>query len=170
MARGPRRTSWHTLSDGALSIEARAVPLGSRGQPSFVGRRQQHARATASTAMRYVPQQSGDKAGLAAFQNRDYYYLLSITLNDAGESVVQLEKAAGGEAEVIASAPLETPLAQPIHLKIEARGRHYDFYYGSSPEAWTLLKENADGTILSTKVAGGFVGTYFGMYAYTANP
>jgi hypothetical protein len=29
---------------------------------------------------------------------------------------------------------------------------------------------DADGTILSTKKAGGFVGTCFGMYAYSATP
>jgi xylan 1,4-beta-xylosidase len=30
---------------------------------------------------------------------------------------------------------------------------------------WRALAENVDGRILSTPVAGGFVGTYIGMYA-----
>lgn len=29
-----------------------------------------------------------------------------------------------------------------------------------------MLKESADGTTISTAEAGGFVGVYFGMYAY----
>ncbi len=33
-----------------------------------------------------------------------------------------------------------------------------------------LLKGDADGTILSTRVAGGFVGTMLGMYAYHPGP
>jgi hypothetical protein len=28
-----------------------------------------------------------------------------------------------------------------------------------------MLLEDADGTVLSTRLAGGFVGTYFGLYA-----
>jgi hypothetical protein len=31
--------------------------------------------------------------------------------------------------------------------------------------AWISLKENVDGSILSTKAAGKFVGTYPGMFA-----
>jgi xylan 1,4-beta-xylosidase len=37
-------------------------------------------------------------------------------------------------------------------------------------DAWVLLKGDADGTILSTRVAGGFVGTLLGMYAYHPAP
>ena len=62
----------------------------------------------------------------------------------------------------------------PVYLKITARGDKYDFAYGTAPGAWTTLKADADGTILSTKVAGGFssnfVGVMFGMYAYSATP
>ncbi len=57
-----------------------------------------------------------------------------------------------------------------LYLKIEARGRAYDFYYGTRPDEWMPLLRNADGTILSTKTAGGFVGTVIGMYAYAAGP
>ena len=52
------------------------------------------------------------------------------------------------------------------YLKIQARGPMYDFYYGREPGKWTLLAKDVDGTILSTKKAGGFVGTLFGMYAH----
>jgi hypothetical protein len=42
---------------------------------------------------------------------------------------------------------------------------------GTTPGPWTMLHAGADGTILSTKVAGGFssnfVGATFGMYATT---
>lgn len=35
---------------------------------------------------------------------------------------------------------------------------------------WTLLQGDADGTIPGTQVAGGFVGTLFGLYAFSAAP
>lgn len=165
--RAPQET-WHGLDNGTLTIEPRSASIGSLDQPSFIGRRQQHTAATATTAMRYVPGDEGEKAGLAAFQNREYYYLLSVTRND-GETIVQLEKAAGGSASVIASAPVTPPENTPIRLRIEADGGEYSFSYAASDDEWTLLKENADGTILSTSEAGGFVGTYFGLYAYDSD-
>ena len=95
---------------------------------------------------------------------------LSRTAN--GATVVQLEQRAGGESppggQVVASAPVRLSPDAPIFLKIQARGGRYDFYYGQTPGQWTLFRGDAEGTILSTKVAGGFVGTMFGMYAYAA--
>ncbi len=42
----------------------------------------------------------------------------------------------------------------------------YSFYYKTSDKGeWNLLIKDVDGSILSTKEAGGFVGTYLGMYA-----
>lgn len=162
--RAPQET-WHELDDGTLTIQPRSASISSLDQPSFIGRRQQHTTATATTAMRYVPGESGEKAGLAAFQNREYYYLLSVTRSD-GQPVVQLEKAAGGTASVIASSPVELSEKDPVRLRIEADGGSYDFSYASPAGDWTTLQEGADGTILSTQEAGGFVGTYFGMYAF----
>ena len=55
----------------------------------------------------------------------------------------------------------------PLYLQIRARNNRYDFSYAIKPNAWTTLLADADGEMLSTIVAGGFVGTMFGMYAYT---
>jgi alpha-N-arabinofuranosidase len=164
---------WHdfTTTPGALTIRARSEDLGRRGQASFIGRRQQHANAVASTSMVYWPERSGDKAGLVAFQNDAFYFFLGVALGADGRPVVQVEQhsvVAGVETtKVIASRPLSGPAAAPLGLKIEARGAQYDFYYAIGSGTWTLLSGDADGRILSTRVAGGFVGAMFGMYAYT---
>lgn len=168
------KEQWHdlTTAPGWLTLRARPAHIGRRAQPSFVGRRQQHAWATASTAMRYLPAAPGDKAGMVAFQNDDYYYFLAVTLAD-GQPVIQLEKAAGpgqgSSPTIVASAPIEVPEDGPLYLKIEAQGAEYLFSYGTRPDEWTLLAKD-DGTILSTRTAGGFVGTVFGLYAYTEQP
>ena len=67
---------------------------------------------------------------------------------------------------VIARAPITAPAGAPVRLRITARGGAYDFAYAVKPGAWTTLKADADGTILSTKTAGGFVGAVLGVYAY----
>ncbi len=164
---------WYDLSTnpGALTLHPRSVPLGVRGQPAFVGRRQQHAVMTATTAMHYVPSRPGDAAGLVAFQSDSFYYFLGETLRD-GKPVVRLVRRAASKdsgAEVtIAEAALASRGDGPLLLRIAARGGRYDFSYSEQGGAWRVLAHDVDGTILSTHIAGGFVGTIIGMYAYAA--
>ena len=57
------------------------------------------------------------------------------------------------------------PVSSDTHyLKVEAIGQDYAFYYADAPEAWVSVAENVDGRVLSTQVAGGFVGAMIGMY------
>jgi xylan 1,4-beta-xylosidase len=50
-------------------------------------------------------------------------------------------------------------------LKIESNKDKYSFAYSFSPNQWKSLKDNLDGTFLSTKTAGGFAGSIYAMYA-----
>jgi alpha-N-arabinofuranosidase len=47
---------------------------------------------------------------------------------------------------------------------VTAHEQSYNFYF-STNDQWQALAENVDGRILSTPVAGGFVGAYIAMYA-----
>lgn len=77
--RTPREPSVDLASTrGWLTLCARAVALSSRGQPAFVGRRQQHLSATATTAMQWTPVNDGDRAGLVVFQGEDAWYFLAV--------------------------------------------------------------------------------------------
>jgi len=158
---------------GWLTIRARHADIGQPTQASFIGRRQQHLFASASTAMTFAPAVAGDKAGMVAFQNEDHYYFLGVTRRGS-ETVIQVEmhngRATAYTGTVLATAPLHLAADAPLYLRIDARAGKYDFYYGTRAGDWIPLKRDADGTILSTKKAGGFVGTFFGMYAYSATP
>ena len=170
MLRTPRER-WHDLTSvsGSLSLRARPEPLSGRGQPSFIARRQQHGSASASTAMRYAPAKAGDQAGLVAFHNESHYYFLGV-VHDGTRPVIQLRLRASRDSaatdSVLATAPVEATNG-PVYLQIRARNGRYDFLYAAEPNAWRTLRADADGELLSTIVAGGFVGTMFGMYAYT---
>jgi alpha-N-arabinofuranosidase len=158
---------WYHVNKGKLMIRARNEAIDDKGQPSFIGRRQQHHFCSVSTLLQYHPQNNGDKAGMIAFQNEEHYYFIGITQKQESLYVV-LEKGSPGEPEEMSGYPIQLDDNDDLFLKIEARGKYYDFYYAFLPDDWILLKEDADGTFLSTDVAGGFVGTYFGMYAYAA--
>jgi alpha-N-arabinofuranosidase len=155
---------WWSVGQGALTLKARPDKLTE--QPSFWGRRQQHTNATAQVRVDFTPKADGDRAGLTALQSDEFFYFLGV-VREAGKPVLRLERRAGTsdpvDGVVVAQAPL--PATGPVDLKITARAGEYDFSYAVKPGDWKVLKAGADGTILSTRKAGGFVGTMFGVYA-----
>ena len=167
MLRTPREEWWNISDDGYLQMEARSDRVSGFGNPSFIGRRQQHAYGSASTRMIYKPEEVGDRAGLVAFQRENYYYLLGVRMNEQQQKEIFLEKAAGDQTEIIASAAIEDNTNDEYYLKIEPKGAEYDFSFALSEGDWESLYTGADGTILSTTTAGGFVGTIIGIYAFS---
>jgi len=172
MLRTPRE-QWWTLGGGALTLRARPDDVAGKGQPSFVGRRQQHLKASFTTAMTFTPARAGDRAGLVAFQSENFFYALTVTLAD-GKPVVQVERRNGASdtPTVIATKPLGARAGAPVYLKIDADGPRYDFSFATQRNQWKPVLENADGKMLSTKGAGGaganFTGVVVGMYAHSA--
>ena len=160
------RERWYMIDDRGLHIEARAVDIGGRGQPSFIGRRQQHMHATATVKLRFNPEDDGDRAGLVAFQNDDFYLFIGVSMRD-GSVAMEAERKAGGEAEIIASETVDIGTDEPAYLRIDADGGVYRLSYSLDGEDWRTLVGDVDGRILSTRMATGFVGTMIGMYAAT---
>ncbi len=147
----PGRLAIHPLADGLD---------GSRNQ-SFLARRQQHLAFEASTSLA-VPEDAGIAAGIAAFQGEKYWYFLGVR-RSGGHAELFLEKSGGREAQTIATMRIE-PGAQ-LKLKIAGEGGKYSFAFDLDGKGWQWLRRNDDGTILSTEVAGGFVGAVVGPYA-----
>lgn len=160
------RENWYNIKDGALNIKPRPQSIDKLTQPSFVARRQQHAFCSVSTSLNYVPSNVGDKAGLIVFQNEAAYYFVGLVKSDSG-LVVRLEQGTKSGAVEITKSVIKLPENNTLFLKIEARGKYYDFFYSTTSDEWTMLKENVDATLLSTLKAEGFVGACFGMYAYS---
>lgn len=161
--RGP----WYRLERGALVLDG-VEPLGGTGHPAYAGRRQQHVQAEAATRVRFTPEHEGDRAGLVALQSGDVFYALTVARKD-GADVVMLERRSGPNDPTpgVTVATTSIPAGAPLDLRITARGGRYDFAYALAPGRWTTLAADQDGTILSTRTAGGFVGATFGLYAYS---
>lgn len=159
--RTPKR-AWADLRrrPGWLAIEPRAMPLDGLGNPSFLARRQQHTVFDASTSLE-LPRAVGVAAGLAAFQNQDYWYFLGVRRMDAQLSVF-LERKSGHAVEVLARAAAGP--GDRVAFRISAHAGTLAFFYDVGG-GWKPLVLDADGTLLSTDVAGGFVGTVVGPYA-----
>lgn len=155
--------SWWRIGEGALELDPRPVGLGDDGNPSLVARRQQHLNASATTQLRFRPASDNAEAGLVAMQSDEYYYFIGVGRH-RGRAVVRVRQRAGDKQATLAEAPLAG--SSPVQLRISARGPRYDFAWSPDGRHWRTLVRNADGTILSTKTAGGFVGAVFGLYAH----
>jgi xylan 1,4-beta-xylosidase len=155
------REDFYSLTErpGFLRLRLRPQKLSEQTNPSFVGRRQQHIDFTAQTEFEFTPQSNNECAGLALLQNKDFYYLFVVTRTT--ETVVRLIKRSHGEAKTLAERPISTDI---YTLKVTAHEQDYSFYFSMNNQ-WHRLAQNVDGRILSTPVAGGFVGAYIAMYA-----
>lgn len=166
MMRNPR-TRWYALDRGALVLTARPEGLGDNANPSFLARRQQHMDASAETVVRFTPRHDGDEAGLAAFQNDAYWASIAV-LEVKGKRFVTTRWRHGTDQprEGLSNAmePLRVAPGAPVHLRITAKGADYALAYATVPGRWITLA-HIDGTTLSTRTAGGFIGAMFGLYA-----
>ncbi|WP_370170911.1 MULTISPECIES: glycoside hydrolase family 43 protein [Hyphomonas] len=168
MVRTPSE-QWYRLGEGNLFLSPDGEPIGTAGQPNFLGRRQQHTNAEAVTEVSFTARAPGAEAGIAAFQNDAAYYTLGASVDADGTPVVRLRKRFGDDmpetGEVVAEVPAASGNGEPLKLKIVARGPELDFYQSGTEGNWQSVALEQDGTILSTDKAGGFVGTLFGVYA-----
>jgi xylan 1,4-beta-xylosidase len=156
---------FHTISEGRLSIHPLAVNIEEAKSSAVLMRRQQHAQFSVETQLSFSPATEAYFAGMTLFQNEKHQFLFGKTWIDGKENLVlyRIEK---DEKEVLASQVLEGKEAKAsIKLKVEGNGSEYDFLYSTDGKVWNILVENADASILSTQVAGGFVGTMIGLYA-----
>jgi alpha-N-arabinofuranosidase len=165
--RTPRET-WYdgNCEKDFLSLKVRPETCSGTGNPSFLGRRQQHHQGYASTAMKFLPSGENEKAGLLVFHNENHFYFLCKSVVN-GEPVVQLfSSGSDSEVKLLASQKLHgNRIKNTLQLKIEAHKDTYSFLYAESPDQWILLKDMVDGKFLSTRTAGGFVGSMYALYA-----
>lgn len=158
---------WWRLSGGALELDPRPVRLGDMGNPSLLARRQQHLNATATTSLSFDPASDASEAGLVALQNDDFWYFLAVG-RERNKRVIRLRRRAGtsepAAGTILASVPIDT--RGRIRLRVSAHGGSYDFDWSGDGKRWHALLHGADGTVLSTKRAGGFVGAVLGLYAH----
>ena len=160
---------WYSLEErkGFLSLQLIPETCSEKMNPAFLGHRQQHLNCSATTAIDFKPESENEKAGLLIFQNEEHFYFLCKSLENNKE-VIQLYKsgAADEEMELITSRDISNEQNENLlYLEIKAEGNKYSFFYSKNKHELDLLKEDVDAMFLSTRVAGGFVGCMYALYA-----
>ena len=150
-----------TVRPGYLRMELSHVRLEDMDTPAMLVRRQQHYNFQAALAMEFEPLRDGEEAGLVLTQNERFSFLLVKEMKK-GRVMLNCYRLVNGVSELLRS--VETGPGR-LYLTVEGTEGSYDFYYGMRERQKTALALGEDGSILSTLVADGFVGTYLGMYA-----
>lgn len=159
------REPWYKIINHQLAINLKPETCQGLGNPAFIGFRQAHQKCTCIVNLNFDTNLSNEQAGLLIFQNETHYYFLCKTFQNS-RPVICLFKSpshAGDVCEQLAVADAHE--AKNTYLKIIADKDTYSFYYSYDKEKWSLLRADVSGKYLSTKDAGGFVGSLFAMYA-----
>lgn len=172
------RTDFYTLTErpGYLRMK-----LSSDGidrdyiTPSFIGRRQQHQYFGAGCAMEFSPGADGEEAGMALVQSNEFNYLFTVK-REMGKLYLVLSRHYN-DAQCIECEYYETNIVKEelkrielpensgrIYLRVQNDCETYCFSYGFREQEYIPFADGVDATLLSTNVAGGFVGAYLGMY------
>ncbi len=152
---------FYQLTKSGLELQALKVKLDSLEQPAFLGRRQQHTRFSSSAE--FTLPEAKTSAGIVALQSETAHYYFGVRQVDKGTELF-IEQANKSAPKVIYH-KLVKDLANPIHLRIEGDAGKIRFSYQSKQGKYKPVLKNADAKMLSTEVAGGFVGTLLGIHA-----
>lgn len=159
---------FYKLGEGGLTVTPMAGSIYRRDPLSAVFCRQQHTDFTAETELTFTPRSEKDLAGMALLQNEEYNFVFGKTIV-AGRPAITLRRAEKTTVLVGSAVLTDDEAAQPLRLRIEGRGRYYDFLYATADGRWQTLARGVDAVNLSTNRSGGFIGACIGLYATTDN-
>lgn len=159
--RNPDPDTWSlTERPGWLRLKANRETLNGTGAKAFLGRRQQHFNCQVRTLISFEPSSPNQEAGLTILMNDEHHYEIALTVRGGIRTVIVRRRIGDLSAEVAACpAP-----AGDLLLAINADADQYTFSFGPSTESLTPLASGL-ARYLSTNVADGFTGAYFGLYA-----
>jgi alpha-N-arabinofuranosidase len=166
--RHPKRDSYALEArPGWLTLRGQAASLGTAGSPTWVGRRQQHLSSRVSTLVDFVPDRDGEEAGISLYMNPDHRYEVGVGRANGRRQVFVRQRIGPYVEAITASAPIEGN--EPVVLQVEATPEEYAFSFGIAisgrPQTATTPLGRSLARYLSSEVAGGFTGVYFGLYA-----
>jgi len=156
---------WYNFDQGALTINARPISIDEVGNPSFIGRRLQFAKSEFNTSVS-LEKGKDMEAGIVAFQNENFFYKMVVE-QSGKKSYLKVSSATKEFAKV--ELPNYNPVS-PVFLKMRMLNGKFECAFSFDEKEWNTIAGELDGKLLSTKVAGGFIGAYFGLYSYAKSP
>lgn len=171
----------YSLEDrpGYMALTPSTIKISDKtGSPTLICTRQLHMSYIFESTLEFSPIEN-ECAGIVLLQSNNYNYQFCLT-NEKNIPTLKVLRCNGIEPEnndtIIASKPLDIADNNlPIRIKLRAVQNIQDIEFSysfdkNSDEEYISVLSGADGRILCTDCAGGFVGTCLGIYAYSDKP
>ena len=155
-------SSYSLSKQKGLSLKLKPETIMEKGNPSFIGKRQQHLYSTTDVLLTFDPKSENEKAGLVIFQDEKHFYYLCRSKVGTQHMIQLFKSTETSTMELLAQTPIT---AKSVKLRIQSEGDKYSFHYATKGNKFNVLKSDVEGKFLSTKTAGGFIGCIYGMYA-----
>ncbi|HWT27667.1 MAG TPA: glycoside hydrolase family 43 protein [Mobilitalea sp.] len=159
--------TYYSLSDrkGFLRIKLAPEKITELVSPSYIGIRQTGMSFAFETMMEFEPESKNEEVGLVLLQNERFHYRFVCTQRDGSKALI-LTKCFKGEEEELAEVFIEdySRNENGIRLRILANQQDLQFAFSYDGKCYHIVKADVDARILSTDVAGGFVGNTMGLY------
>jgi xylan 1,4-beta-xylosidase len=153
-----------SISESCLNLKCLPGSLSAKEQLAFLGRRHQNFDSCTECLMSFSPENESEEAGLTVIMNEEYHTDLVLTKRNARTCIV-LRRNIGSLITEIVEVECDS---LSVYMKIETDPEFYFFYFRTSEDEEWITLGKAETRHHSTEIAGGFTGTYIGMYA-TAN-
>ena len=167
--RNPVGNFYSIDSKNQLTLNLKNVGLFERLNPAFICQRITSWYFTTTTTLKFNPASPKEFAGIALFQNEQYFMEFGKTIDSTtNKPTLLLEAFKRGNSMNRYCIPLsESAAKSALTLKVEAiKPDAYAFSYSSDGgKTWMKVGEPIDATILSTEIATGFQGAAIGVYA-----
>lgn len=151
-----------SATPAGLVLTPTPEPLGGRGTPAFVGRRQQHERFRFTCRLRLDGATGAEQAGVAVLQHQDRFVTLALGLDAAGRPEVRVVARTREGEDVLARARVA---GTDVVLAVTGDGADYTLAAGTGPRGATEVLARVERAFLSTERAGGFLGVHVGVFA-----
>jgi xylan 1,4-beta-xylosidase len=146
---------------GWLALAPNSYTLDSVASPTFVGRRQEHFSCEFTTLLEYEPQ-PGTEAGITVYMSPESHYDLGFSADDKGKFIYSRFKV----GSVIGIQNKTYVDQERLVLRINATAYYYTFSVSVDGMKTFIPMGKAETRYLSSEVAGGFTGVYFGLYSF----
>lgn len=160
------REEFMLLTKNGVRLTAFATNIKENKPLSALWHRQQHSSFLFTTTLKYIPKSETDLAGIACIQSEKNNYVFGITKKGKTYYMV-LERTEKGQSSILAQTIID--VKNPIQLRVEADGNDYRFSFSADETTFVNVGGTVSGDILSTHIAGGFVGCMLGLYTTSAN-
>lgn len=165
----PRKDWWSIdEQEGALRLQLQSKKTTENTDFSLIARRQEQYDFEVSTKLQFDPAQDGESAGLFYGQHAYAHFKLEIIQTD-GQKKVQLYKCYKEnrrDKEVIQEKIASQVVSDEVLiLSAKSTGTSIQFYFEAASGDRQPIGKTQSSLFLSSRIAGGFTGSYVGMFA-----